>query len=463
VAGRGEISDLRLASAVNKAEIEPGTIPFSLADGDPSTISTKHAVHKNVAGIRFPEGAHVEFGPFPAGMGRGTAPSVQGWMNRNGYNFTITGETEIGKVLRVARLLGFPAVQSAAEGTAQVDLQVMGAWAGRSFPGPQVTGTAKLRDVRVSLRGTGGAVEISSADLTLSSSDARVEKVIAKAAGTSWTGSLAMPRGCGAPGACEVHFNLSANQIGLSELREWVNPQPKERPWYRVLESRTQTGAPFLAALRASGRVSAGRLLLPRGFEAGRVSANVSLDGGKVQVSELTADFLGGKHRGEWRADFSASPGGCHGSGIFTGISLARLADTMKDQWIAGTANASYEIRGTCPTGFWTSSDGTLQFDVKDGALPHFSLADDAGPLKVTRFAGKARLLAGKLEAKDAKLDSASGKFLVSGTASLKQELDLNLARDPNGSPAAGFTITGTLAQPRVIRSGAETQAQLKR
>ena len=135
----------------------------------------------------------------------------------------------------------------------------------------------------------------------------------------------------------------------------------------------------------------------------------------------------------------------------------------MKDPWISGTANASYEIRGTCPAGFWTSSDGTLQFDVKDGALPHISLTDDAGALKVIRFAGKARLLGGKLEAKDAKLDSASGKFLVSGTASLKQELDLKLATDPNGSPAAGFTITGTLAQPRVIRSGVETQAQLKR
>jgi hypothetical protein len=101
--------------------------------------------------------------------------------------------------------------------------------------------------------------------------------------------------------------------------------------------------------------------------------------------------------------------------------------------------------------------------DVKDGTLTHISLAGDDDPLKVTGFSGRARIDGGQVEIKDAKLDSASGNFLLSGTASLKQELDLKLAADPNGSPAAGFTITGTLAQPRVIRSAAETQAQLKR
>jgi hypothetical protein len=145
------------------------------------------------------------------------------------------------------------------------------------------------------------------------------------------------------------------------------------------------------------------------------------------------------------------------------GISLARLSDTMKDQWIAGTANASYEVKGTCPADFWTSAEGTLQFDVADGTLAHISLAEDAGPLKVTQFSGKARLHLGELEIKDANLDSVSGKFLVNGTASLKRELDLKLARVPNGAPVVGYTITGTLAEPRVVRvAGAETQARLK-
>ena len=330
------------------------------------------------------------------------------------------------------------------------------------FAGPQITGTAKLRNVRIEVRGTGGSVEISSADLQFLPDEVRVEKLIAKVAETSWTGSLTMPRGCGTASACPIHFDLNANQIGLSELREWVSPRPKERPWYRVLESNAPAGTPFLENLHASGRVTAEHLLL-QGFEGTHVSANVSLDGGKLQISELTADFLGGKHRGDWRADFGAKPAVCSGTGRLAGISLARLADSVKEQWIAGTADASYEVKGNCPSDFWTSAEGTLQFEVTDGSLAHFSLSEDAGALKVTRFLGKARLQAGRLETKDAKLDSADGRFQVSGTVSLKRELDLKLARTGNGAAGAGYAITGTLAEPQVIRSaGPETQAQLK-
>jgi hypothetical protein len=98
-----------------------------------------------------------------------------------------------------------------------------------------------------------------------------------------------------------------------------------------------------------------------------------------------------------------------------------------------------------------------------DGTLPHISLGEDAGGLKVTRLAGQARLSAGKIEMKDAKLDSAGQNFQVNGTASLKGELDVKLARTPNGAVARGYTISGTLAEPRVIRlAGPETQARLK-
>jgi hypothetical protein len=45
----------------------------------------------------------------------------------------------------------------------------------------------------------------------------------------------------------------------------------------------------------------------------------------------------------------------------------------------------------------------------------------------------------------------------MTGTASLGRALDLKLTR-----AGAGYSITGTLAEPRVEMSTAETQAQLK-
>jgi AsmA family/AsmA-like C-terminal region len=469
--GRGEVSEFRLASETYKAEVGPETIPFTLIGGDSPGRSAKHSQRKSAPGMHDPQGPYLEFGPFPLAYpaaGHAASATVRGWVSPAGCDFSVIGETEVGRTLRAARLFGIPSQQAAVEGSALVDLQIAGSWAGNGsgraagFASPQVTGTAKLRNLRVEVRGAGGGVQIASADLRLSADQVRVEKLIATAAETSWTGSLSLPRGCGSPGACQIHFDLKADQIGLTGLSEWVSPTAKQRPWYRVLESSARVGAPFLASVHASGHITADQLLV-RDFEASHVSADVSLDAGKLQVSEWNVDFWGGKHRGEWHADFTVKPAMCGGSGSFTGISLERIADTMKDQWIAGTANASYEIKGICPADFWTSAVAMLQFDIKDGVLPHISLAGDDEPLKVSRFSGRARIDGGQIEIKDAKLDSASGKFLLSGTASLKQELDLKLVAEPNGSQTAGFTITGTLAQPRVVRSAAETQAQLKR
>jgi AsmA family/AsmA-like C-terminal region len=466
--GRGEFAELRLASAANKIEIGPEAVSFLLTAGNTagSAAAQKATIHKSAPGMRFPEGPHVEFGPFPVAIGHAVAPTARGWVNRSGYNLAVAGEVEIAKALRLARMLGLPALQSAAEGTAQVDLQIAGSWAGRShgtasgFTGPQVTGTAKLRNVRIGLRGVGGPVEITSADMQLLPDEVRIGKLNAKAADTLWTGSLEMPRGCGTPGACQVHFVLNANQIALGELNEWVSPNPKERPWYRVLESSAHAGPSFLASVRASGQVTTDRLQV-QSLAATRVSAKVSLDSGRLQISELNADFLGGKHRGEWLADFNVEPAVCSGSGSFAGISLAGFAhaDAVKDAGIAGSAGASYEVKGPCPGEFWKSAEGALQFDTRDGTLPHVALADDAEPLKFSRFAGQTRLHAGKIEVKDARLDATGGTFQVSGTASLKGELDLKLAR---GAAVPGFTIGGTLAEPRVVRVGAETQARLK-
>jgi len=77
--------------------------------------------------------------------------------------------------------------------------------------------------------------------------------------------------------------------------------------------------------------------------------------------------------------------------------------------------------------------------------------------LKLTRFAGQARLHDGKLEVKEAKLDSVGTKYELSGTASLHRELNFKLAR-----ASGGYTISGTLAQPQIAPLPGAVQARLK-
>ena len=460
--GRGEIADFQLSSAANKAEIGPETLPFSIAAG---SQAAGMQAGRNIPGLLASSKPHLEFGPFAIGTGHAGNATARGRISRSGYDLTIAGETDIPKTLRLARIIGVPSPAAPAEGTAQVDLHIGGAWtvsgggSASGFAGPQAIGTARLRNVKIAARGVGGPVEIVSAEIALSPDRVRVTKLNAKAAGTNWSGSLDMPRGC-IP-ACPIKFLLNANQITLSELSEWASPGPRKRPWYRVLEPNTPSGPSVLASLSASGHITADQLLI-HGVAAKHVSANVGMNGGKLELSEVDADFVGGKHRGEWIADFSVKPAICKGRGKFSGVSLAGFAKAMDDGWIAGTANAGYQVSGNCPADFWTSADGTLNVDMQDGTFPHVLLGEDTGPLHVVSLVGRADLHAGKIEIKDAKLDSTDGTYDLSGTASLKRDLDLKLTRVAGNATAAGYLITGTLAEPQVAPLTRSEQARLK-
>jgi hypothetical protein len=366
----------------------------------------------------------------------------------------------------LATLLGLPAVKASVEGTAQMDLQMAGSWAGNvsatgsGFSLPQVTGTVQLRNVRATVRGVNGLVEISSAEMQLLSDEVRVEKLSARAADAHWTGSVALPRGCGTPGACLARFNLNTEEVGLSSLYGWLGAQPSQRRWYQVLSSAEPAAPTVLGNLGATGKVNAGRLRI-RSVVADRVSAAVELDRGKVKISDLRADLWGGKHRGNWHADFTGATPVYAGTGTVTGISLLKVADAMHDPWISGTTGGTYQIdsSGADSASFWKAAEGDLQFDLRDGSLSHISLASEEGLLRIARWQGRARLRGGSIEIEKGKLMSPAGAYEISGTASLGRVLDFKLTRDTEMKPA--YRITGTVADPRVTATP-ETQARLK-
>jgi hypothetical protein len=475
--GRGEITNLRLQSANTKVEFAPGSIPFVLSSERASGITSSRNTpvrHLDADVLGAPDELRVEYGPFPVALGRPVPAQARGWMARSGYGMVVRGDGEVAHTLRLANLLGLPAVKASVEGVAQMDLQIAGSWAGRvsgassGFSLPEVTGTVQLRNVRAMVRGVNGPIEISSAELQLAPDEARVTKLSAVAADAHWTGSVALARGCGMPGACLVRFNLNTEEIGLNSLYEWLGSPPSQRRWYQMLTSAEPTAATFLQNLRASGRVSAGQLLI-HNLAAKRVSGFLDLERGKLKISDLRADVLGGKHRGDWQADFTAASPIYAGAGTLTGISLQQMADAMHDPWILGTAGGTYQFTasGADSAAFWESVEGGVQFDLRDGVLSHISLASDDGPLRIARWLGGAHLRGGKIEIEKGKLVSPAGTYEISGTASLGQVLDFKLTRGTEVKPVrAGslvYSITGTVAEPRVaLTPTPETQARLK-
>jgi AsmA family/AsmA-like C-terminal region len=475
--GQGEITNLRLQSTNTKVDFASGSVPFALSSGHRSVRAVAKGKSGHPARVEIlppPDEFHIEYGPFPVAMGRPVPAQARGWLARSGYGMVIWGDGEVSRTLRMASLLGLPAVKANVEGAAQMELQIAGHWTGNvagnvsgtesAFSSPEVTGTVHLHDVRATVRGVNGPLEISSAEVQLVRDDVRVEKLRARAAGAEWTGNVELPRGCGTPGACQLRFNLNAEEIGMDDLHEWLGSQPSQRKWYQILTSSEPAAPAFLENLKASGKVSAGRLRI-HSIVANRVSATVELERGKLKISGLQADVLGGKHRGEWKADFTGKTPAYSGSGMLTGISLERISNAMSDPWISGMCAGSYEVTasGADSAEFWQSAEGGMEFDLRDGTLPHISLAGNEGPLQVTHWKGRARLRAAKIEIEKGTMVSPTGAFEISGTASLGRALDLRLTRSTDvGAGSMVYSITGTLAEPRVELTTAETQARLK-
>ena len=457
--GKGQIADFHLTSAATKGELGPVTVPFVLA----TTSDTMRANRKTNKVANAP--LQVELGPFPIGAAHAPGATFRGWLGHTGYGFSVTGDAEISKSLRLARMMGLPALNSMTDGTAQLDLQIGGTWArsntgiGADFSGPQVTGSAKLRNVRIPSRSFGGPVDIVSADMELAPDAVRITKLNTKAAGSTWTGWLQMPRGCGSPDACTVRFALISNRVALADVNDWAHPSGKKRPWYRLLDPATDVRPTLLANLHAIGQLSTDHLRV-LGVEATQVSSNVTLERGKLQFSPLSADVLDGKHRGEWIIDLSAKSPTCKGSGSLSDVSLDAIAAAMDDGWITGTGNANYELKGPCGAKFWQSADGTIRASLKDGAFPHILLADN--PLRVLRMSGEGQLSDEKITISGAQIDSPDALYELSGSASFQRELDLKLNRVRENASSEAFDISGSLSEPKITPIATAEQAHLK-
>jgi len=475
--GHGEIANLRLQSISNKADLVQASIPFVLSSkftGDHFTAKPRSLSQASPQPSSIPDELRVEYGPFPIMLGRTASAQVRGWLGRSGYALVLRGDAEVSRALHLSSLLGLPAIKASAEGAAQVDLNIAGSWAetlsgtASGFSSPLLTGTAQLHNVRATLRGANGPIEISSAELHLLHDEVRVEKLSAGVADARWTGSIVLPRGCGIPGACLVRFNLNTEETGVSDLHAWLSAEPSQRPWYAILSPAEPSAPSFLQSLRAAGQVNVGELRI-RNIAAHKVSAWLDLDRGKLEISQLSADLLGGKHRGDWQIDFSAGSPTYKANGTLTAISLAQVAEAMHDPWISGTASGNYQITasGANASAFWQSATGGAQFDLRDGALPHFALASDQGPLQISLWQAHALLRGGKIEIENSKLLSPAGTFEISGSASLARVLDLKFIRTPDGKLGATgsivYSVTGTLAAPLIaLTPTPETQAQLK-
>jgi hypothetical protein len=450
--GGGQLKDLHVQSAANAVDLAVGRVPFSVNDESELTRA-RNPQRQKLSSTEW----RLEIGPAIIGLGRSGPLVSHASIGRRGYSFNWSGEGQVKRLLQLARTFGLPAFQPKADGNADLNLTASGAW--QNFASPTITGTAELSNVSAEVRGLNAPINIVSAELKLQAEEIRIRNLRASLGDLKWTGAVSLPRHCASWSSCPINFDLHADLLNTELLNLLLNPHPAKTPWYKVLSPAQNGGSSPLLSLRATGKLSANRFVA-RKLEAAHVTADVRLQDGKLTASNLRAELFGGKHDGEWHADFTAKPPRYGGSGKLEHASLTQVGKAVQNEWSSGTTDASYSIAflGYNMTEQIASANGEAQFVMQDGAMPQIML-QPGGPLHFHRFTGVLSLSNSAFRIEEGKLVATSGIYDLSGTAAGPDGLNLVVTHD--GVPK--FDITGTLRQPLVRASSRpETRAELK-
>jgi len=449
--GTGTASDVHLVSNGGKDEISLGNLPLALVGNSAGGRSGQLARTKGVAKASEPELSepHMRIGPASLQVNAAPPANIGGWLSASGYRFFLRGDLELKNLFRLETALGLPAARPAAEGEAKLDVSISGNWQG--LGAPNALGTAQLRNVRAETHGLNAPIEISAATVVLGQETFSLQKIAAQTGDTHWTGFVSAPRHC-APG-CVFQFDLAADHLSSDGLAGWLLPQPAKRPWYRILNPADPPGPSPLLALQAHGNLHVGRLELKK-MTATQVAAQLSVERGKVAINDLSATVMQGTHHGNWSVDASVSPPRYRGSGTLQNVALAQIGALMNDAWIAGSGDGSFELdsAGGSFGELAESSEGKLQFVMRNGSLSHIQFPGMRGPLSIYRFAGTLQAKKGIWELSDGQLESRDGLYQVSGKADRENGLDFTFTRSDEQS----WRLTGTLPKPRVAMAGQE-------
>lgn len=467
--GKGSTSDFVLRSGVFGRDLELSTISFEIVEAEPRPQPRRaHRVSPQASpSANGPEpGVRLALAPFLVPLGGAAPATVRALISTTDYNVAVGGEAELQRLFRVARGLGLQTLAIGASGSAKLDLQIAGSWSG--FTPPLTTGAMQLRNVTALLPGVHAPIHVRAGNVVLLPDERRIENLSAAFVSShiSMEGSVVLSRACNSAQRCPVQFDLHSSELSLAELNQLLNPRLQRQPWYRLLAGNAGEN---LDTFQALGRVRADRAALD-GLELQHVALQAELRDGKLRLSDVRAETLGGKLRAQWRADLSGGVPQWSGSGTLERIDMQQVAALTHHPWATGAGSGTFklELAGWNAAELAQSAGGSLDFDWQNGTWEHASLASvlraaSGGgepadlPLRLKRFAGRAVLHERRLDFQQSRIETADGIYTLTGTASLGR-LELRLM-DQNSH---GYAISGTVEKPHVAPlSMAETQAAL--
>jgi hypothetical protein len=245
-----------------------------------------------------------------------------------------------------------------------------------------------------------------------------------------------------------VRFDLHASELNLDELNRILNPQFRETNWLGQSKNiQASNGKDIqLDDLNLIGKLTVKRLIM-KAMIATNVTAELAKDSAAVNLTNVRADVLGGKHRGNWRLEFGPKQASYEGQGTLENASLAQVAALTQDNWATGQLNATYKLKlaGTDARSLRQSVAGSADFVLKNGSVRRFSAPEFGASLQFIKWTGRLSIDSGSVEWSNSEIDSSSGRYRVSGTATLARKLQLKFLSDRHQ-----VTISGTLDHPEI-------------
>jgi AsmA protein len=158
---------------------------------------------------------------------------------------------------------------------------------------------------------------------------------------------------------------------------------PPPTPEDATVKKNAKTGdvvipVAMLKKLRLSGKITAGAMTLG-GLQMAQVNATLSAKDGVARLDPLTADLYGGTFAGGFSADARPAPPKIDVKGKATDIGIGRFLQDLspgEDPIITGKGSFDLQLAGTGNSykKNLRSSDGSIGFTLKDGALNGFDL-----------------------------------------------------------------------------------------
>ena len=227
-----------------------------------------------------------------------------------------------------------------------------------------------------------------------------------------------------------------------------AKPQDATPPAAPAPQAETPTDLSSLANVTANGTIKIGDLLV-RGLKASDVAAEVKIEDGRLDVSNLVAEFYQGKLAGVLFAD--GAKGNQMGAKLsLAGVSMEELlTDVAGESRLRGRGSLALDLKtsGATSTDWRNALAGTVQARLSEGAIKGINVAQTLRDLKAAIAGGKSPAQARDNAVHETVFSTLDADLAFTKGVGTVRKLNLvsPLLRVTQGKPATVNVASGTL------------------